>query len=444
VARLRGRHGDGGRGCCRGLGGRGDVLPDFGLGGRRGPGRLVALLPLRLRLLLLRRLLLALPVLLLLALLAVAALLLLLAVVLLALAAAAATVAALAALAAVIAALRALVALAGAAALRLAPRLRLPGHGRLAGPEETEDPVPQAGAALLRLHRLDRRGRGLLARLAHGRRLRRAHVGHRSRRRHVEVGLGQGDGRELARGAALVARAAALLAELVLADARDLVMRGLQLRIGDDHDRGAVAPLDAGERAALLVEQVVGDLHRRLHQHLAGVVLHRVLLGDADDGQRQRLDAAHAAVALAARADDLARLAQARAQALARHLQQAEARDAAELHARAIRTQRLLQPVLDLALVLVGGHVDEVDHHQAAEVAQAHLARDFLGRLQVGVERGFLDVAALGGARRVDVHRGQGLGLVDHQRAAGGQAHLALVGVLDLRLDLEPVEQRDV
>src|SRR5690606_33312425 len=349
-ARLRGRHGDCGRGCCRGLGGRGDVLPDFGLGGRRGPGRLVALLPLRLRLLLLRRLLLALPVLLLGALLAVAALLLLLAVVLLALAAAAATVAALAALAA---ALRALVALAGAAALRLAPRLRLAGHGRLAGPEETEDPVPQAGAALLRLHGLDRRGRGLLARLAHGRRLRRAHVGHRGRGRHVEVGLGQGDGRELARGAALVARAAALLAELVLADARDLVMRGLQLRIGDDHDRGAVALLDAGERAALLVEQVVGDLHRRLHQHLAGVVLHRVLLGDADDEQRQRLDAAHAAVALATRAHHLARLAQARAQALARHLQQAEARDAAELHARAVGTQRLLQPVLDLALVLV-------------------------------------------------------------------------------------------
>ncbi|TWG92516.1 hypothetical protein L599_001900000040 [Luteimonas sp. J16] len=221
-------------------------------------------------------------------------------------------------------------------------------------------------------------------------------------------------------------------------------MRGLQLLVGDDHDRRAVALLDLEQGAALLVEQVVGDVHRRLHQHLAGVVLHRVLLGDADDRQAQRFHAAHAAVALAARADDLARLAQAGAQPLAAHLQQAELGDPAELHARAVVLERVLQPRLDLALVLGRVHVDEVDHHQAAEVAQAQLAGDLLGRLQVGVERGGLDVAALGRARRVDVDRGQGLGLVDHQRAAGGQAHGALVGRLDLRFDLVAVEQRDV
>src|SRR3546814_9435016 len=90
------------------------------------------------------------------------------------------------------------------------------------------------------------------------------------------------------------------------------------LLVGDDHDRGVVALLDLAQRAALFVEQVVGDVDRGLHQHLPGVLLHRVLFGNADDGQRQRLDAAHAAVAFAARADDLAGLAQARAQALAR------------------------------------------------------------------------------------------------------------------------------
>src|SRR3546814_3435885 len=97
------------------------------------------------------------------------------------------------------------------------------------------------------------------------------------------------------------------------------------LLVGDDHDRGVVALLDLAQRAALFVEQVVGDVDRGLHQHLPGVLLHRVLFGDADDGQRQRLDAAHAAVAFAARADDLAGFAQARAQALARELEQAEA-----------------------------------------------------------------------------------------------------------------------
>src|SRR5690606_4589280 len=294
----------------------------------------------------------------------------------------------------------------------------------------------------------DRRGRrlhrGLLSLLAHRGRARRGHAGDRRRRRDVELGLGQGMHRQLARGAALVGRLVALLAQLVLAQAGDFVVRGLQLLVGDDDDRRVVALLDLAQGATLLVEQEVGDLHRGLDQDLPGVLLHRVLLGDADDGQRQRLDAAHAAVAFAARAHDLAGLAEAGAQALAAHLQQAEAADAADLDARAVVLERVLQAVLDGALVLGRGHVDEVDHHQAAQVAQAQLAGHFLGRLQVGLERCLLDVAALGGARRVDVDRGQGLGLVDHQGAAGGQAHGALVGVLDLRLDLEAVEQRDV
>ena len=50
----------------------------------------------------------------------------------------------------------------------------------------------------------------------------------------------------------------------------------------------------------------------------------------------------------------------------------------------------------------------------------------------------------LGRARRVDVDRDQRLGVVDHDRAAGGQGDLARVRGLDLVLDLEAREQRDV
>ncbi|TXH65086.1 MAG: hypothetical protein E6Q81_02615, partial [Thermomonas sp.] len=153
--------------------------------------------------------------------------------------------------------------------------------------------------------------------------LRRLHIGHHRGRRDVELGLGQRDRRQLARGTALVAGARGFLAEFVLADAGDFVVRSVQLLVGDDHDRRIVAAFDFAQGIALFVEQEVGDLHRGLHQHLPGVVLHRVLLGNADDRQRQRLDAAHAAVAFAARADDLAGLAQRRAQALAAHLHQA-------------------------------------------------------------------------------------------------------------------------
>ena len=68
-----------------------------------------------------------------------------------------------------------------------------------------------------------------------------------------------------------------------------------------------------------------------------------------------------------------------RAQALARQFHQAEARDLAELHAGAVVAQRVAQAVLDFALVLGALHVDEVDDDQAAQVAQAQLARDFVG-----------------------------------------------------------------
>ncbi len=63
---------------------------------------------------------------------------------------------------------------------------------------------------------------------------------------------------------------------------------------------------------------------------------------------------------------------------------------------------------------------------------------------QIRVERRRLDVAALGGARRVDVDRDQRFGVVDHDRAARGQRHLPRVRGLDLVLDLEAREERDV
>ena len=289
-----------------------------------------------------------------------------------------------------------------------------------------------------------RRFVAVLAIFAYRCRTRRFHVGHRGRCRHVEIRFGQGDRRELARRTALVARLRGLFGQLVVADAGDFVMRRMQRFVGDDHDRRVVALFDLTERTTFFVEQIVGDFDRNLHQHLAGAVLHRVFFGQTDDRQRQRFDAAHTAVAVASRAYQLAGLAKTRAQALAGHFHQPELGDAAKLHAGAVVLQRLRQFVLDVALMLVRSHVDEVDHHQAAKIAQPHLTRDFFGRFQIGVERGLFDIAALGGARGVHVDRGQRFGLIDHQRAARRQAHRTLIGVLDLRFDLETVEQRGV
>ena len=137
-------------------------------------------------------------------------------------------------------------------------------------------------------------------------------------------------------------------------------------------------------------------------------------------------------------------LADRRPQALSRELEQAEARDAADLDAGAVLLDRVAQPVLDRTLVLLRLHVDEVDDDQAAHVAQAHLAGDLVRSLEVGVAGRRLDVRAAGAARGVDVDRHQRLGVIDHDAAARGQRHLVRVRGLDLALDLVSREDRDV
>ena len=146
-------------------------------------------------------------------------------------------------------------------------------------------------------------------------------------------------------------------------------------------------------------------------------------------------------MAFAARAYALGRFAETRTQALTRHFEQAKTRNSANLYSRSIVTQRVLEFILDVALMARVVHVDEVDHDQAAGIAQTQLACNFDCGLAIGVERGFFDIRALGGFRRVDVDRGQRLGLVDHHRAAGRQAYIALERVFDLGLDLEAREK---
>ena len=129
-------------------------------------------------------------------------------------------------------------------------------------------------------------------------------------------------------------------------------------------------------------------------------------------------DRADTAGAGAVRADLGRMLEQARPQPLARQLEQAEGADAADLDARPVDAHRILDLVLDRRWCRDLLHVDEVDDDQAGEIAQAELAGDLLGRLDVGAQRRLLDVALLGRAARVDVDGDQRLGRVDDDVAA--------------------------
>ena len=183
---------------------------------------------------------------------------------------------------------------------------------------------------------------------------------------------------------------------------------------------------------------------QHIHRNRRGGVDHdlgRAALGAFFLDRAQHLDrgtfgAANMAQSAAMRAGDEAGLGQARPQPLARHFEQTKVADLANLDARPVVLQRLLQPALDHGVMLLRLHVDEVDDHQPGQVAQPQLAGHLVGGLQVGAQRGFLDAAFAGRAAGVDVHRDQRLGLIDHQVAAGFQLHGRAHHGVELGVDL--------
>ena len=240
----------------------------------------------------------------------------------------------------------------------------------------------------------------------------------------------------------LVAGHGALGGRGVVADALDIVMGRFQIRRRHDHHMGGGALFDVRHLAPLLVQQIGADVDGHAGAHDGTALFQALLFHHAQNRQRERLHVADARLAGTTRTNLRGEFGKRRAQALPRHLHQAEARNAAHLHARPVRLQRLAHLVLHGALVARCHHVDEVDDDQASHVAQPQLARHLLGGLQIGDQRCFFNVRALRGAGGVDVDGHQRLGGVDHHAAAGGQFHFALKGRLDLALDLIAAEER--
>ena len=158
--------------------------------------------------------------------------------------------------------------------------------------------------------------------------------------------------------------------------------------------------------------------------------------------QRHRFHRADHARAVAVRAGGHGAFQNAGADALARHFQKAEMRDAADLDARPVVLQAVLELALDGPIVLVLLHVDEVDHDQAGKVAQPQLARHFLRRFQVRLDGGVLDIVLARRLAGVDVDGDQRLGLVDDDVAARLQRHLRREHRIELALDHEAREDR--
>ena len=231
--------------------------------------------------------------------------------------------------------------------------------------------------------------------------------------------------------------------ELGLGPARgDAHLGALVLTLGDDLDAHAIAHFDLGEIGALGVEHVDRRFLAGVERDDAALALGRFVLDHAQGREPGRGGRAHEARAVAVRAGAGRRFQNAGAQALAAHLHQAEARDAADLDARAVVLEGVLHRLLDLADVRAIFHVDEVDHDEAGHVAQAQLAGDFARGFKIGGNGRLLDAVLLGGAARVDVDRDERLGRVDHQIAARTQLDDRIVHRRELVFGAIALEER--
>ena len=157
-----------------------------------------------------------------------------------------------------------------------------------------------------------------------------------------------------------------------------------------------------------------------------------MLVGTLVDGVG--VDDEAAAVAVVARLGE--DLDEARPDALAGHLDEAERGDLGDLVLGAVPTEALEQAPHDEVAVALEDHVDEVDDDDAADVAQPELAHDLLGRLDVVLGDGLLEVATradeLAG---VDVDDGHRLGAVDDEGATARQPDLAVHRLRELLVD---------
>ncbi len=193
---------------------------------------------------------------------------------------------------------------------------------------------------------------------------------------------------------------------------------------------------------ALFVENVERNLRRDAHAQLRRAGLQAVFFDLPQHVQRAGRRRPHHAAALTARALHRGAFQQAGAAALAGQLHEPEVRDFAHLQAGAVALEAIAHALFDGAVVLAVVHVDEVDHDQAGQVAQPHLATRFLRGLQIGFQRRRFDVAFFGGLAGVDVDRDQRFGLIDHQVSARFQAHRRVERVLELILHPMGDEER--
>ena len=216
-----------------------------------------------------------------------------------------------------------------------------------------------------------------------------------------------------------------------------------QRRVALDPHRQAEARLDHRDVLALLVQEVVGDLHRRDDQHLLGALRAR---------PPPRSRAAAPAPSSRRSAPGRCRGSAGRPWWWPRSCPGAAAgatsrsRPKAEMRPTWMRARSILS--LSLSFFSTAALLRRSSMSMKSMTIRPARSRSriwragLLGGLQVGLERGVLDRGLARGAAGVDVDGDQRLGDVDDDVAAGLELHRRVEHRLEVALDLEAREQR--
>src|SRR5215468_2087225 len=130
------------------------------------------------------------------------------------------------------------------------------------------------------------------------------------------------------------------------------------------------------------------------------------------------------------------------ADALPRHFQKTEMRNASDLDAGTVVLKRFLESPFYRSVVTALVHVDEVDDNEAGKITKTQLPGDLLRGLAIGFDRGILDVVLARGAPGVDVDGYQRFCLVDHDVAARAELHDRREHCVELAFNSVPCEER--
>ena len=166
--------------------------------------------------------------------------------------------------------------------------------------------------------------------------------------------------------------------------------------ISDHRDVDEEGFFQASQMHPLLVENIERDIRPGTDCDVMRIALEQGFFNGTKHVECNRRRCTHHSGTRAMRAENGRAFENAGPDTLARHFEQSERRNPANLDAGTVVFQRVLDAPFDGTIVPVLFHVDEIDHDETCEIPQSKLAGDFIRRFQIGADGRVLDIMFAG------------------------------------------------